>query len=111
MYCSTFTDTNQIKTISREILVDLARILTGLLTFSNPSKQRNIYISSTILPTYPTIWSATHSRTFNFFTFFKRIFLENVKRSKNTPSNCSEGHISLLCQQNDDFMLVTTHYY
>ena len=44
MYCSTFTDTNQIKTISREILVDLARILTGLLTFSNPSKQRNIYI-------------------------------------------------------------------
>ena len=50
MYCSTFTETNQIKTISREILVDLARILTGLLTFSNP--QVNKEISTLVLLYY-----------------------------------------------------------
>ena len=102
MYCSTFTDTNQIKTISREILVDLARILTGLLTFSNPSKQRNIY---TVLLYYPPHDLVSNTlEDIQFFYIFKKKFQENVKRSKNTPSNCSEGHISLLCQQNDDFM-------
>ena len=80
MYCSTFTDTNQIKTISREILVDLARILTGLLTFSNPSKQRNIYISSTILPTRR--FGQQHTRGHSIFLHFLKKIPRKCKEVK-----------------------------